>query len=179
MVNQKNITELLEIESLLKQASNFVLVKFERTPHVKFEELRKQLKKDEAKLRVVKNTLLSKVLNKIGKGNKDMDPLMTQIKEVRDNSALLTLGKDWSKALNSFYKFSQQEKTLSFKIGYIDNQTFSSADMERLAQLPSKEELIAKIIGSMKSPISHLTHAMKFNTQKIVYILSEQSKKTN
>src|SRR3989344_7045831 len=104
MVNQKNITELLEIHSLLEQASNFVLVKFERTPHIKFEELRKQLKKDEAKLRVVKNTLLSKVLTKVGMGNKDMAPLVTQVKKVRDNSALLTLGKDWSKALNYFYK---------------------------------------------------------------------------
>jgi len=44
-----------------------------------------------------------------------------------------------------------------------------------MAELPSKEELLGKIIGSMKSPMSKFVYALKFNTNKLVYILKQKS----
>ena len=46
----------------------------------------------------------------------------------------------------------------------------------QIAQLPSREELLGKIIGSMKNPISKFVYALKFNTDKFVYILKAKSK---
>jgi ribosomal protein L10 len=48
-------------------------------------------------------------------------------------------------------------------------------DMEKISKLPGKDVLVGKIIGSMKSPISRFTMGIKFNQQKLVYILSQKA----
>jgi len=48
--------------------------------------------------------------------------------------------------------------------------------LEKIAQLPGKNELITNIISSLKSPVSKFVYALKFNTNKFVYILQEKTK---
>ena len=70
----------------------------------------------------------------------------------------------------------KKDSSLSFKLSLLDNSIYDAEKTAQIAQLPSKDELLGKIIGSMKSPISKFVYTLKFNTNKFVYILRAKSK---
>jgi len=55
-----------------------------------------------------------------------------------------------------FSGFMKNNETIKFKAGILEDKFISEGDFKEIATLPSKEELIAKLIGLMKSPISNL-----------------------
>ena len=95
---------------------------------------------------------------------------------MKDTSAILTFTGDWSEGLHAVAEFMQKEKSLNFKMGILDNQIYEMTDVVRIAKLPSKKVLLGNLIGSLKSPASHLTNGLKFNMTKFVYILQQKSK---
>lgn len=181
MVNTTKQTQLAKISSFLKDFPSFTLLKYEKTTHTSLESLRRDLKKTASKVMVVKNTILQKAINKLAsaKENAHLREIQKQTKNLKENTAVLGLSFDWSGGMNAFFTFSKADKTVSFKVGCLDKQFYGEADLLRIAQLPSKGEIVAKMLGSMKSPVAHMTHALKFNMQKFVYILNSKAKQAN
>lgn len=170
MVNQQKILKVEKTSKLLQKTKNFVLIKFDSTPHQALENLRRQLKKNQAKLSVVKNTLFEKAVNKLSSSNKFL-LVIQKFFPLKETSALITFTGEWHQAISAFYKFAQEQKTLSFKFALIDNQPYEKPELERIAQLPAKGKLIAKAIGSIKSPLIRLNYGLRYNMMKLVYIL--------
>ena len=179
MPNLKKQSLLSKTIHSLEESSNFALVKFEKTKQVTFEKLRRELKANSASLTVVKNTLFQKAVNKLVAKNKQLQTFQKQAFPLQENTALLILKNDWSRGLKTFYNFIKTEGTIVFKIGHLDQIVYPQADLKKIAELPSKGELIAKIIGSMKSPLTRTTRAFQFNTQKLVYVLSQKAQKAS
>ena len=179
MINAKKTSQIDALMEQIQADTNFALVNFDKTKHTSLEGLRKQLKKNNASIKVVKNTLLEKAVRKLTSKNKDLNEVTKQSFPLKNNSALLSLGQDWSKGLSVFHIYSAKEKSLSFKFGYLENKVYKAADLQKIAQLPAKDQLMAKLIGTMKAPMYHLTVAMNFNMQKLVYVLNAQAKKTS
>lgn len=178
MANADKQSQLENITSFLDKAESFTLLKFEKTTHIALEGLRKELKKNKAKVMVVKNTILQKAINKLA-ANKDkayLRDLQKKTKNIRENTAILSFGEDWGAAMNAFFKFSKENKTIGFKVGMLDKTTYGEQDLMRIAQLPGRDVLVGKMLGSMKSPVAHFTNAIKFNMQKLVYVLNAKSK---
>lgn len=169
MPSQKKIKALAELIEKIKQASHFVLVNFEKTSHQKLEELRKSLNKlkNNASFKVIKNSLFKIAAARIKKEELAEDQVL------KGPSALLTLPKDWNSALSAFYQFAKKEGVLTFKIGIIDNQIYQKQELIKLAELPSKEALIAKLAFVLKSPARKTVYAMKFNMMRLVNILKK------
>ena len=176
MVNQQKKTQVQSLIELFQKRSNFVLVKFSKTTHQSLESLRKDLKKNSSAIKVMKNTLLEKTINKLAVGNKLFFEYKKRFLPLKQSSALLTFSQDWNKGLKTLYQFMQKEKTLSFKSGILDNQIFEDSAIITIAQLPGKDELMAKIIGSMKNPMNKFVYTLRFNTNKFVYILQKKVK---
>lgn len=176
MVTQVKKNQVDSITQLLEKNPNFLLVKIGNTTHLSLESLRKELKKTDAKIKVVKNTLLEKSVNKMALKNSAFKDLKKQFFPLKETSALVALGGRWSEGLKAFYLFSKKDSSLSFKMALLDKIIYNAEKSLEIAQLPSREELLGKIIGSMKSPMSHFVYALKFNTNKFVYILKEKAK---
>ncbi len=179
MVQEAKLNFVQKLTDLLSASKNFVIVKIDRTNHQALEAMRKQLKKNKASFKVTKNTYLEKTVNKLAVSDELFKKIKSTFFPLKETSALLTLDTDWSKGLISFYQFIQKEKTLSFKFGLLDGQAYPESELSHIAQLPSRDQLMSNIIGSFKSPTSHLVYATKFNLTKFVYILKEKAKKTN
>jgi len=172
MPSQKKLGQKGKIEAFLKDYPNFALIKFDKTTHQNLENLRKQLKTVSAKIKVVKNSIFEKALNSASLKEKKISDLRKKTLPLNDSTALLGLPENWSKGLNSFFQFIQKEKTLSFKAGILDKIVYLSDDLLKISQLPSREVLLGKIIGSMMLPVSKTVYAMKFNINKFVFVLS-------
>jgi len=179
MKNQKKLSQLSVVTDFLKKSDNFALFKFEKTKHIALEGLRNELRKSGATIKVVKNTILTKSINKLAaeKNQGDLRTFQKLAKNIKENTALVSLGKDWSLGMNAFAKIAKTDKSLSFKLGFLDKTSYDASTMEKISNLPSKAELMAKIIGSMKSPTSRFVQALKFTTYKFVMVLNEKVKK--
>lgn len=179
MVQETKLNFVQKLTDLIAASKNFIIVKIDKTTHQNLEAMRKELKKTKSSFKVTKNTYLEKTVNKLA----TKDDLFKKIKKaffpLKETSALLTFDKDWSRGLKAFYEFTQKEKSLSFKFGLLDGKEYPEAELTKIAKLPGRDQLMANIIGSMKSPTSNLVYATKYNMTKFIYILKEKSKKTN
>lgn len=179
MTNTKKLALGGKIQELLTKYQNFALVKIDKTSHQTLEKLRKELKKDQANFKVVKNTLFEKTIAKLAKGNKSYEELKKNFFPVKETSALLLFEKNWDSGLKTFYEFIKKETSLSFKFGILDNQSYPNEEILKIAKLPAKNQLMANLIGSFKSPSYRLVNSLKFNVTKLIYILKEKSKQAN
>jgi len=178
MKNKQKLSQLAAVTEFIVSSGNFALVKFEKTTHAALETLRKDLRKTGAVMKVIKNTIVIKAINKLT--NTDHKPgfinLQKLIKGMRDNTAIISLGKEWSAGMNAFAKFMKTNQSLMFKMGYLDGESYDANRMEMISKLPNKGELLGRIIGSIKSPTSRLVYALKFSTQKFVMVLNAKAK---
>lgn len=179
MANQAKKSQVVALVELLNSTPNFALIKYEKTKHKSLEELRQGLKENQAQIRVVKNTLLQKALQNKAASAKEVSELTKKIFPLKESTAVLTLSEDYAKALKAFHSFAKKDATLSFKIGLLDGTVYVADELQKIAVLPSKEELIAKLIGGLKSPSSKLVYALKFNISKLTLVLKERAKQTN
>lgn len=95
---------------------------------------------------------------------------------MKESTAIMILGDDWGAGIKAFQQFAEKDKSLGFKLSLLDNVVYSQEDTKKIALLPSKAELMAKIIGQFKTPMSKITYSMKYNMQKFTYILAQKSK---
>ena len=71
--------------------------------------------------------------------------------------------------------FSEKEK-LSLKACYIDQQYYEGTQLDMLAALPSKNDLIASILGCLKSPASGIVGVMNAVTRNLVNVVDQVAK---
>ncbi|MFH0979452.1 MAG: 50S ribosomal protein L10 [Candidatus Roizmanbacteria bacterium] len=176
MVSTQKKSQVEILSNILKDKSNFLLVKIDKTTHKNLESLRKELRKANSSFKVIKNSLFEKALNQVSDSRTLLKDLRKKFFPLRQPSALITLDENWDKGLKSFYEFIQKEKTLSFKLALLDNVLYNNEETEKIAKLPSKNDLVAKIIGSLKAPMNKFVYSLKYNTNKLVYILRSQLK---
>ena len=60
---------------------------------------------------------------------------------------------------------------MTIKAGILDGKVISAEDIKALASLPSREVLLAKMLGSMMSPISGLANVLQGTIRNFVYVL--------
>jgi len=70
------------------------------------------------------------------------------------------------------YDFSKKNENLKIAGGIIDGIFFQKEEIISLAKLPSKEQLLAKLVGTINAPIAGFVNALKGNLRNLVYILS-------
>ena len=175
MVNISKKNQVDSIFQLIEKNPNLLLVKIGKTTHQSLETLRRELRKSDSKIKVIKNTLFEKAINKIALKDKLFTNFKKQFFPLKETTALVTLSNRWSDGLKALYLFSKKDSTLSFKLALLDKNIYDAEKSIQIAQLPSREELLGKIIGSMKSPMSKFVYALKYNTNKLVYILKQKS----
>lgn len=115
--------------------------------------LRRALREAGVEYRVVKNTLAYRAADAAGK---------PAIKEAVEGPTGIALGygepTEPAKALSAFIRSTRS--TLKVRGGEMDGKTLSEADVNRLAALPARDELIAQLLMRMNSPIAGLVNVL-------------------
>ncbi len=127
-------------------------------------DLRKRIKKIEGNLKVAKKTLIEKVF----KENK----LEFDKKECKEEVGVVFGFKDEILPAKTLYQFSRENDKLKILGGFIENKIKSAEELITLAQLPGREELLAKLVGSIQAPVSNFVYALNYNLKGLIYLLT-------
>ena len=111
--------------------------------------LRSEMRKDGVEYTVVKNTLTRKALEKLGMTGLDdiLNGTTSLATAENDPIAPFRILSDYSKKLNDRF---------NIKAAFMEGKVLSESEIAEMAQLPSKDALYAKVLGTMIAPITGL-----------------------
>lgn len=142
----------------IKNASTVIFVDARGLTVEKDTELRAALRKADVSYKVRKNTLTTKAVAQLG-----LEGVEEFLKGPTAVAACPTL-TDAAKIINDFAK---ENKAVEIKGGIMEGKAISADTVKELASLPSKEVLIARLLGSLNGPITGLTIALNEYAKKL------------
>lgn len=130
--------------------------------------LRKELKKNQNEMKVAKKTLLNLALK-----NQNLEIA----KDKLPGEVALILGyADEVSPARTVYQFSKTNPALKILGGFLENKFKEIEEIIALAQLPSREELLARLVGSVASPMTGFVRVLQGNIKGLIQVLSQIKK---
>ncbi|NMC56812.1 MAG: 50S ribosomal protein L10 [Eubacteriaceae bacterium] len=153
-----------EISQKFKNAKSIVLVDYKGISVEKATILRNKARDANIDYKVYKNTL-ARIAAKESGCEGLSDYLVGSI-------AIAVSDADQIAPAKLLADFIKENKILEIKGGFVDGRVLSPKEVESLATLPSKEELVAKMLGSLKSPLYGLANVLNGNIRGLVVALN-------
>lgn len=152
-----------EIKQKLEAATLVICTDYRGINVEQVTELRNKLRLPGVEYRVLKNTMFRFALQQAGYEN-----LATQIS---GPNAVIFSQEDPIGPAKIIFDFAKTNKQLEIKLGILDGQMISPEDIKNLAQLPSREALLAQVVGTMQAPISAFVRVLNANLTGLVRAL--------
>lgn len=129
-------------------------------------DLRNKLAGQDAEFTVTKNTLLDLALKKAA---------MPKLSEEMETGPIATLFsyEDEVSPIKTLVKILKDAQTGKIKGGILDTELMDAVTITRLANLPGKQELQAKVVGSLASPLYGIVGVLQANLRNLVYALDQ------
>jgi len=152
------------IVSKIKESDSFYIIGFSGIKGNDFNSLRLSLKKNGARLMVVKNRLLRLAFEEMK---------LSQLSEfIKESTALVFLGEDIVTSSKVLVEFSKENTGLQIRGGYTQDKVLSSRDIERISKLPGIQVLRAQAVYTLKSPLTSLVYTLNNILAKLVWVLN-------
>jgi len=155
-----------DLKEKLTKITSAVFADYTGLNVAKMTELRRKLRNEEIEIKVIKKTLIDLGFKQAGVGNIDMKNMTGQI-------ALVLGYQDEVAPAKILYNFAKSGEHLKILGGILENKFIDSQTVISLAKLPSKQELLAKLVGSIAAPMSGMINVLEGNLRGLVYVLSQ------
>ena len=142
-----------ELVETLKSAQAGVLVDYRGLTVEQDTDLRRKLREAGVEYKVVKNTLTRFAAKEVG-----LDGLDEQL---NGPTSLAVSAEDPVAPAKVIADFAKEVECLQIKAGFLDGNVISLEEVKTLANTPSRDTLIAKIMGSLNAPISNLVRTLQ------------------
>jgi large subunit ribosomal protein L10 len=174
-LNKENKQQVVtELRDKLKRAKAVFLADFRGMNVGKATDLRNELRKASVEYRVVKNTLLDLA-------SRETDKELLSSHYIGPTAIAFSYDDPVAaaKVLSRFAK--EQQATFRLKAGVLSGKLISVADIQSLADLPSREVLLAKLLGTMQAPTTNFVGVLAAVPASFVRVLSsiKTQKETN
>lgn len=163
MATQKKIETVKNLSEKVSRARAIFLADYRGLKHRQLEELRKLLKKVNSEITITKNRLLKRAIG---------DQAASLEKDLNDATATLFAYADPVAPLKELLKFFKTSGVGKTKAGLFGQTRLTTDEVIRLAQLPSREILLTKLVSELNTPIQNLHRALSWNINKLVWALS-------
>ncbi len=161
--------DLQELTDRLKGAKSVVMSDYRGTTVKDIDAFRKALTKENVKSKVYKVSLIKKAFEANGIDTATLDyktPVILSVSE-EDEVAPARIIKNISKEV----------KTIGILSGVLDGQFATREQMLALADLPSKDELRAKVVGTINAPVSGFVNVLAGNLRGLINVLNAVAQK--
>ncbi|MDD5433580.1 MAG: 50S ribosomal protein L10 [Candidatus Pacebacteria bacterium] len=154
-------------DKVAKQKSS-VFVDFGASPAKKIFQFRDELKQAGCLMQVVKKSLLEKVLE----AAKETE-VLEKIKTMKGQMAIIFGFTDEVSPAKISYENSKKNDQITILAGTLGQEFLEQGRVMELAKLPSKPELMGKLLGSMQAPVSNFVYVLNGNIKGLITILSK------
>lgn len=142
-----------EVAQLLDGANGVVLVNYRGITVDEDTKLRKELRESGVTYKVYKNTLVNLAV----KGT----PFEELSKDLKGPLAIAVSKEDATAPARILAKYCKDIEVLSMKAGVVEGSYYDEKGIAVIATIPGRDELLAKFLGSIKSPISNFARVMQ------------------
>lgn len=173
MPNAKILAEkkaiVSELAERMKNASSGVLVDYKGITVEADTRLRRDLRSAGVKYEVVKNSLTRFAAQQIGFGA--LDPVLN------GTTALATSDTDPVIPAKILSEFAKKNDKFKIKAGFVEGRLIEVEEVKALAQLPSREVLVATVLGTLNAPITGFVNVLNANIRGLAVALNAIAEK--
>jgi len=159
---KKLVEELIDE---LGKVDNFYFTDFTGINAEDVTRLRRELRAANARMKVVKNRLLTRVFAELGVQIEDPEVF-------RGPTAVLYSLDDVLVPARKVKEFAAEEVPISFKGAVLEGRFYTIEEVKRLAAIPSQDELLAQLLGLFEGIKSALVAVLQAKLQELVLVLS-------
>jgi len=153
-----------EITDKIKASKSVVLVDYNALTVAEVSALRNKCRQSGCEYKVYKNTLVRKAFNDLGFKDFDAD---------LNGPTAVTFGSDETTAAKLMVDAAKDyDGKIVLKSAFVDNAYIDKASAKALASMPSREELVAKMLGSFNAPVSNFVGVLNNLVAGIVRVLN-------
>lgn len=164
--------DLKVLTEQLKDSTSAMVLSFNKLTVAKDQEFRNELRETGATYRVVKNTLA-----RIAVKDTPFEGASEHFTGV--TSIATTNGEpiDMSKVISKYVK--ENKDVFEFKAGVVDGKVIDFSEVEKIASLPSKEELIGKLLFLLNAPAQRLATVLNAIPRDLAIVVKQVSERTD
>ncbi|QQR80843.1 MAG: 50S ribosomal protein L10 [Deltaproteobacteria bacterium] len=153
----------------IRGAKAIILAEYRGLKVSQLTEIRREFRKNDCELKVVKNRLAKKAME--GSEWAVLDGHM------KGPLAIAIAMKDPVVLAKTLTKFAESNEALKLRAGCLNGKVLNVKEIDALSKLPSKEELYAKMLGTLLAPIQGVVRTLNGVPQKLAIALKEISQK--
>jgi large subunit ribosomal protein L10 len=161
-----------ELYVRLNKSPFLLVVDYNKTTVSQFNEARKRLRAVGAKMTVAKNSFVRLAAKQAGLSEEIVKSLLGQ-------SAIVTGAEDVAAAAKVLKTFNKESKRLAFRGGLVDGNFVDEAAANVLADLPSKPQLQAQLLGVLLAPGTKLVRTLNEPAASLARVLQAHADATN
>lgn len=168
MPNKHNQSQIVVLQEKVSKAHSAAIIDYSGTTVSDMTKLRSEIKAAGGEVFVAKNTLIDLAF---GKGNLS--------ESLEGMNAVVFSYQDAVSAIKSLFKFHKDTEKVAIKQGFVTegSKVLSAAEVKTLSEMPSKDQLIAKLMMILKSPATGMVNVLKGNQRNLVYALKAIAEK--
>lgn len=168
MPTPRKVAMLAEIQDRMSRASIAISADYRGLTVAQITDLRRALRPSGAEVKVVKNTLAAMAAKAAGR---------EEMAELVKGPTALTLGYDDPIAPVKAFTEHLRARRLTVDIlgGWMEGKVLSRAEVESLATMPSKEQMLADFIGKMQSPLYNFAGLMQSTIRNFAGLIDSRA----
>jgi len=164
MARPEKEAQVRSIQDKLKNSTSVVLTEFRGLTVHELAELRRKLREQEVEYKVVKNTLAQIAADKVG---------LSELNDFLAGPTALASGSgDIIAPAKIIFEYSREHEALRIKGGILEGQVINADKVKALATLPSKEVLLATLLGNLNAPIAGFMNVLNGPMRGFAGVLS-------
>ena len=172
MPSQKTIQEVQELTKKISKAKSIVLANYSGLSVGLQQTLRRIVKQAGGELVVTKNSLLKIAVTE------EKYPVNDLLASFTGPTITLLAYEDEIAPIKALAEFAKENKLPEIKAGFLNKDALNKEQVEALAKLPSKIELLATTVGTIKAPLTGFVNVLSGNLRNLVFALKAiQTKK--
>ena len=164
---QATVNELVE---QIRDASSLYFVDFTGMTVLEDQTFRSEIREKGAKMRVAKNTLIKRALVEAGED-------YTEIEQFTGQTAIIFSAEDPIGPAKVIRKHFEKIEKPSLKLAFVEGQTFDGSQLKQVSEFPSREDIMASIVGSINAPASGIHGAISAVMRDVASLVEEVAKK--